>query len=154
MFSSLCRILEIFNQSDCYQYAFVVCGRKGPSIATRITFGLIKKFIGQGILRKIFLPDETSLKKEHSELPDDKTPHYELSADTCVNEILLNGYSLADIMRAVEMLDIEYRSVYVLYMAGLSVKQVSERLNKPEDETARVIEVARRRLDSALENIK
>ncbi|MBQ7823321.1 MAG: sigma-70 family RNA polymerase sigma factor, partial [Bacteroidaceae bacterium] len=60
----------------------------------------------------------------------------------------------ADILQAVEQLDKECRSVYVLYMAGLSVRQISERVNTPENETEKIIKKAGKQLETALSRLK
>ena len=153
MLSLLCQLLGIFNQHDC-NYAFGVCSEDSPSVVTRITSDYFIKFIKKDIIRKIFLPDETALKREHSEQPDKNTPHYELRSAICEDKIPTTGYSLADILQAVEQLDKECRSVYVLYMAGLSVRQISERVNTPENETEKIIKKAGKQLETALSRLK
>lgn len=154
MLSLLCQLLEIFNQSNCYQYVFDTNCSNGFSIVTRITSDYFIKFIKKDIIRKIFIPDETALKREHSEQPDKNTPHYELRSDVCEDKIPTTGYSLADILQAVEQLDKECRSIYVLYMEGLSVTQISERVNTPENETEKIIKRAGKQLETALSRLK
>ena len=151
MLSLFYQLLGIFNQYDCNRYAFGVCSEDSPSVVAKITTDYFIKFIKKDIIRKIFLPDETALKREHSEQPDKNTPHYELSSAICDDKIPTTGYSLTDILQAVEQLDKECSSVYVLYMAGLSVKQISERVDKPENETKKIIKKAGKQLEITLE---
>ena len=150
----LYQLLGIFNQSNRYQYVFDTNCRNEFSVVTRITSGYFIKFIKKDIIRKIFIPDKTALKREYSEQPDKNTPHYELRSDVCEDKIPTNGYSLTDILQAVEQLDKECRSIYVLYMAGLSVKQISERVDKSENETAKIIKKAGKQLETALNRLK
>ena len=154
MLSSLYQLLGICNQSNRYQYVFDTNCSNEFSVVTRITSGYFIKFIKKDISRKIFLPDETALKREYSEQPDKHAPHYELRSGVCEDKIPTNGYSLTDILQAVEQLDEESRSIYVLYMAGLSVKQISERVNKPENETEKIIKRAGKQLEIALNGLK
>ena len=154
MLSLLYQLLGIFNQSNRYQYVFDTNCSNEFSIFTRITSNYFIKFVKKDIIRKIFIPDKTALKREYSEQPDKNTPHYELRSDVCEDKIPTTGYSLSDILQAVEQLDKECRSVYVLYMAGLSVKQISERVNTPENETEKIIKKAGKQLEITLENLK
>ena len=154
MLSLFYQLLGIFNQYDCNRYAFGVCSEDSPSVVAKITTDYFIKFIKKDIIRKIFIPDKTALKREYSEQPDKNTPHYELRSDVCEDKIPTNGYSLADILQAVEQLDKECRSIYVLYMAGLSVRQISERVDKPENETEKIIKKAEKQLETALNRLK
>lgn len=106
--------------------SYRICFRKKLSIIRTISFN--GKFSFESLFREFFIPDKIALLNEQKEFfdPDNHSDRY--------NEPPFSKIpTISELVTAINRLNKYNNLIIKMYMAGISMKEISDKLNLPED---------------------
>ena len=131
-------LLKLFGISYFFTSFRVYKQNLQGRLSVNVTTNGTKKFIPQ-VIRELFLPNKRTLR--YLRMPGNKTSHSSGWVDKCFDEddAVSRNYTLQEILNIVASLHPTYKSIYEMYMAGITPKEISDMVQMPEKKIARLI---------------